>query len=166
MGQTNLPMLNRAGETIFWNSINENLISFLKCFCESYFFQKILLVTISNRILNSIIFFNKNNIFKNYWQPESDNEHDVFISTVSPSFEYNRLWKFAITEKNIKQFLTKTYFMSYSNWIVVTIRMYICKYTPNWGKQLKLDFLYLWKYLFFINLKTFKKDFVENNYNF
>jgi len=149
-------MLNRAGTSIFWNSNNENLINFLKCFCESFFFQKTLLLFLSNRLPKFITFikikklFNKKIVFK---KNQKNNFYVKFLKKFKLVKKYKKFFKFLYKQKSIKCYFTKVFFLSYSNWVIVTVRIYKRYKKIFIFKKKKINLLLLWKFFFFNNFK-------------
>ena len=156
MGQANLPMLNRTGETIFWSANNENLINYMRCFTESFFLQKTIALLLHSKTSLLLFFFsNLNKVIFNSIKLENDSEKfNLFI--FKKFFKKNRILKFNRSLKKFIRFfrykhtfLTKVFLLSYYNWIIITIRVlkyYKKKSLVRYEPTLTIFF---WKYLLY-----------------
>lgn len=172
MGQANLPMLNRAGESIFWASNNENFINYARCFSEGYFFQAFFAFILSNKSYNAFFFsFFKNNINLkvNKTYVLSNNLRRFILHKINIK-KYIKS-----TAKNIKKtfklndyFFSKVFFISFYKFIIVTIKIFNRFFKLK--KQKHLHFIststYFWKFYFlhFYQKSVFKKVFLNKTF--
>jgi hypothetical protein len=159
LGQTNLPMLNRVGDTIFWSSLNENLINFLKCFSESFFFQKILLNAVFSKLSFSYFYINRTLFFKKMKQSAAFYEN--FYKKYNLSFKFRLLSRYLSFNKKKKIYFTKVFFFSYINWIIVSVRVYNSIAKNFVKKKKKKSSMLFWKF-FFISYVFKKKTYLNN----
>jgi hypothetical protein len=128
LGQANLPMLNRAGESIFWASSNENFINYARCFSEGYFFQAFFAFILSNKSYNVFFFsFFRTNIFKkvnNVYAMPRHLRRFVILKMKSKKYFKSIAKSIKKTFKFNDYFFSKVFFLSFYKYIIVTIKVF------------------------------------------
>jgi len=163
-------MLNRAGESIFWSSNSENLINYLKCFSEGYFVQKVVpLLLLSNTPIFVYYMQNYNKI--KYSDEYLEKTKKIICATMKAKsrkllllkarrFAAFKSLKFFMSVFNKKySFTTKVFFVSYSDWIVVTVRLLNFKKISVILKKKNKRIILYWKYAVYLRLLRESKIF-------
>lgn len=159
MGHANLPMLNRAGETIFWNSNSENLIDFCKCFCESYLLQKALSLLCSSYSVYYLFYlnnFNKKKYLRKLFIKYPVKYNFRLCSRVKRFKLYSKLQRYCRSFKVRRVFVTKVFFISFKNWIFVTFRFLNSYKEFKYRNFFFRNYSIFWKYLIL-------NSFIKNN---
>lgn len=121
-------MFNRAGESIFWASNNENFINYARCFSEGYFFQAFFAFILNNKSYNAFFFsffrdnFNKkkNKIFV----ISADLRELVFLRMQAKKHLKSIAKNVKKTFKFNDYFFSKVFFISYYKFIIVSIKIF------------------------------------------
>jgi hypothetical protein len=154
LGQANLPMLNRAGESIFWASNNENFINYARGFAEGFFFQMFLAFLLSNKAYNFFFFSYFHNVLEkkklNSYVVTRGTRHKVMIKFHKMSFLKKMAKSVKKTFKFTDFFFSKVFFFSYYKFVIVTIKIYTRFFKRqkfNYDKFMEVSTLF-WKYYF------------------
>ena len=136
-------MLNRAGESIFWASNNENFINYARCFSEGYFFQAFFAFILSNKSYNAFFFsFFRNNfslkVNKTYILPKKLRRY-IFLKLRSKKYLKSIAKNVKKTFKLSEYFFSKVFFISFYKFIIVTIKVFNRFY--KFKKQKNLQFV-------------------------
>ena len=165
-------MLNRAGESIFWASNNENFINYARCFSEGYFFQAFFAFILSNKSYNAFFF----SFFKNNFNLKINSVH-VLPHNLRKFVFFKIKAKKHITSiaKSIKKtfklnefFFSKVFFLSFYKFIIVTIKVFNRFY--KFKKQKRMQFVsitsFFWKFYFlnFFQKNNFKKIILKKSF--
>lgn len=151
-------MLNRAGESVFWNFNNENLINFVRCFAEGYFFQIILNLVFTSQTTN-YIFFLENFSKLNYVSINSSlgnkfrykkkflwkHQKLLFLGNLKEFFKYSSLKK---------NFIAKIFIFSYTNWLILISRVFLKIKSHKYNDYTNIKILLLWKHFYFNSVFT------------
>lgn len=127
-------MLNRTGESIFWSSNSENLINYLKCFGEGYFVQKVVpLLLLANAPIFIYYMQNYNKIKYNDKYIEKTKEiirasmksksRRLLLLRARRFAAFKSLKFFMSVFRKKYSFTTKVFFISYLDWIIITVRL-------------------------------------------
>lgn len=129
MGQINLPLLNKAGHSVFWDSCFEDKLNYRRYLHVSLFSKKVVRLFFRDKISRTFTFLKKKklNLFLKEFEPQltktrRELKMDNFIKS---SLNFNLKNKFFRTIKNIPSYVTKLFFIKYNNWIIVTFRIYV-----------------------------------------
>jgi hypothetical protein len=158
-------MLNRAGESIFWASNNENFINYARCFSEGYFFQAFFAFILSNKSYNAFFFsFFRNNFnlkVNKVYVLQKNLRKFIFFKVQTKKHFKNIAKNIKKTFKLSEFFFSKVFFISYYKYIIVTIKIFNRLY--KFKKKKFLQFIsmgtFFWKFYFlnFFQKNIFKK---------
>ncbi len=160
-------MLNRAGESIFWNFNSENLINFVRCFAEGFFFQNILNLLFTSQTTN-YIFFLENFSKINYNSTKN--------SSVRFKYKKKFLWKHQkllflgslrefLKYSNVKKnFIAKIFVFSYANWLILISRIFLKIKRRKRRKHNNIKILLLWKHFYFSNVCNQRSKYLINQF--
>ncbi len=119
MGQTKFKYLNRVGYSIYWNNSWESLNNFRKSFVK-YFFLDLFL----NKIFDDSFFVQDYFYLKNKYS----NKNNFINNNI---FFLKKLFVFKKKFKNLKIFNSKIWILSYQNFIIINVYVYITKKNVN-----------------------------------
>ena len=165
LGQANLPMFNRAGDSIFWASNNENLVNYDSCFYDGYFFQAFFAFILNNKSYNAFFFsffrdnFNKKN--NKVYVMSDDLRELVFLRIKSRKHLKSIAKNIKKTFKFNDYFFSKVFFISFYKFIIVSIKVFnrFYKFKTYKISHFVLTSTFFWKFYFlnFFQKNTFKK---------
>ena len=135
MGQSSLPILNKVGVSMRWDSSYDNLLNFKKTMLSDIFLKKFFDFVFEDKFIFIFFkfFFSKNNKFKKFG--------DILKKK----------------KKRIPSYCSKIWFLKYQAWVVVSFYLYIPKVFLK--KSLKL------KKIRINNNLSFFKFIINNNKN-
>jgi len=154
MGQLNLPVLNRVGYKMYWNSVWDSCYSYRKEFNKNFFLKAVLMLLLSDRLLYGSFFLSKK---FNFFLDKKKLNFSNF--TINSSEEFMELAK-----KNIPCFYSRIWYIKYQSWVLITLFIYSAKvqrqkfFKKNIFKKNKIYFCY-YNYLYFL------KNNFNNKYN-
>lgn len=157
MGQINLPLLNRTGNSIFWNSLWDNKYSFSKNFKKNVFLKNILLFILNDRILYNSFFISKK---FDKLQLEKQNTMKFKITNfLDNSAVYFNL----LANKNLPFFHNKVWYIKYQNWLLITLFIYnvVVSHLNLNDNQFK-KFIKFYNFFYFLKVNSYKN---YENYN-
>ncbi len=134
MGQINLPLLNKTGYSIFWDSCFENLFNYSKDLKFSLFSKKVIKIFLKDRSSKFYLFLKKRLIKKiclKMLDKQRKNlkirklDYKKFLISLNNSFKLKNNLNFIKTNKFVPYYGTKIFFIKISNWIVITFRIYL-----------------------------------------
>lgn len=145
MGQINMPVLNKAGISIFWDSCYENNFNFSREIKINLFCKKVIYLFFKDSFLRNFIFFNKKkilNLFKDKLLIEKN-----ILFYINNMFRYKSIVKYFIKNKFIVYYPTKIFFIKYNYWVILTFRIYSpIKRKRRKKKKSRLNlYNFLWK---------------------
>ena len=121
MGQINLPLLNRTGYSVFWQSCFDDKLNYRKVMHSSILSKNIVKFFFRDKLSRNFFFFKKKKIFNMF---KYNNEHLYELSNIKfkkifNNIEllslYNHKYKFLREVKSIPSYNTKLYFIKYNN---------------------------------------------------
>lgn len=135
MGQSSLPILNKVGVSMRWDSSFDNLLNFKKTMLSDIFLKKFFDFVFEDKFIFIFykLFFSKNNKFKKI--------RDVLKKK----------------KKRIPTYCSKIWFLKYQGWVVISFYLYIPKVFLK--KSIKL------KNFKINNNFSFLKFFINSNKN-
>lgn len=161
-------MLNRTGESIFWNFSSENLINFVRCFAEGYFFQQILNLVFTTQTCNYIFFlenFSKINYLKiNEKLKNKFKYKKKFLWKHQKLLFFSNLREFFKYSPKKRNFIAKIFIFSYLNWLILISRVFLKIKVYKRKTYTPLKMLLLWKNFYFNNILKKKSKFLINNF--
>lgn len=161
-------MLNRAGESIFWNFNSENLINFVRCFAEGFFFQNILNLLFTSQTSNYIFFLE--NFSKINYKSSVKHSHVKFIYKKKFLWKHQKLLflgslgeflKYSNVKKN---FLAKIFIFNYANWLILISRVFLKIKKRKHKKKNSIQILLLWKHFYFNNVFNQRPKYLINQF--
>ena len=161
-------MLNRAGESIFWASNNENFINYARCFSEGYFFQSFFAFILSNKSYNSFFFSFFRSIIQKKQRTNFIVRGELRFMVIIKILSKKHLKKTAKTLKKTfgfnDYFFSKVFFISFYKYLIITIKVFnrFYKFKKYKKKQFFAITTLFWKY-YFLN---FFKNKVQKNLMF
>lgn len=166
MGQINMPVLNKAGNSVFWDVCFENSFNFSRDLRISLFCKEIVYLFFKDNFLKNFVFYRKKKIIKilnKYKNVEEDLLLSNFIFYLKNMYEYSSVIKYNLEKRINVYYSTKIFFIKYNKWIIITFRVY----TPSAKDEKESELLFelpihsfLWKQYYFNFLKKnnfFKK---------
>lgn len=176
MGQVSLPVLNRTGYSMFWQSVWEDKFNFNRSLKEDYLFNLFFSLFLFGKISSRSTFFLKSFFDKSLLV----NQHKFWSSYKNYTDFYIKLLKIFKIKKKFPYFLLKLWIIRVQSWVILLLSFYIPpkakifqnvksnnSLTSNHKKKSQNDSLFLtntlfYNYLFFVNLK-YNKNFLKNN---
>lgn len=123
MAQISIPMSNKVGYSMFWNSMWDSKINFSRSLKEDIFLKNFIPLIfndkISSKILKTLSFedLNKKNVFEKY---------NLHIRT--KNFKKNLFFKYISDLNKTNYFNSKIWVLKYQKWIIIYFFMYIPKF--------------------------------------
>lgn len=150
MGQAGIPMLNKVGQSMFWNSMWDNKINYTSNLSEDIFLKKFIpLIFGDNSSFKKLNLFNldpsKLRIVKNKYKL-----HVTIVGMKKTSFN-----KYIKKLKKVEFYFSRAWILKYQRWVVIYLYVYI----PKFSKLNKLNKSLLYPKFFNINL-------LYRNYNY
>lgn len=131
MGQVNLPILNRTGYSVFWQSCFDDKLNYRKLLHSSIISKKIVSQFFRDSTSKSFFFLKKKKIFKistalvyKLKGLSSVNSTKIY-KNIDNIINYSLKKKFLYSSKKIPSYNTKLFFIKYNNWIIITFRLYV-----------------------------------------
>lgn len=134
MGQINLPILNKTGYSIFWDSCFENIFNYSKDLKFSLFSKKVIKIFLKDRSSKFYLFLKKKLIKKICLKMLSKQRKNLriyklnyknFLISLNNSFKLKNNLHFIKTNKFVPYYGTKIFFIKIANWVVITFRIYL-----------------------------------------
>lgn len=111
MGQRNLPLLNRTGNSIHWDSSWNGFYNYSTSLNKEFFLKKLLSLIFIDNIFSNII-FKKINLNKS------------FFRKFTYEVKLKKFKKFKFFKKKLPYFTTKIWFLKFQNWFIVILFFY------------------------------------------
>lgn len=117
MGQTNLPLLNRVGYFLFWDSVWEDFFNYARSLREDFFIKNLINIILIDRIIFSKFFFS----FK-FYKFLNNYSSSFFLNFESFYMLRNSFKKLAV--RSIPVYFSKIWFIKFQNWCFVSMYIY------------------------------------------
>lgn len=116
MGQISIPMSNKVGYSMYWNSMWDNKINYSRSLKEDIFLNKFILLVFEDCISSKVLkYFNKN-------YSESILYKYNFHLKMSNKLEFN---KYLMKNNKIVFYSSKLWILKYQKWIILYFYIYI-----------------------------------------
>ena len=145
MGQISIPMSNKVGYSMYWNSMWDNKINYTRSLKEDIYLNRFILLVFEDCISSKIIkFYNKN------YSTAILNKYN-FHTRISNKNEFNRY----LTKINkITFYSSRLWILKYQKWII----LYFYIYLPTFNRlKIKINL---------VEKNTTVSDNIYNLYNF
>lgn len=143
MGQASIPMLNKVGSSMYWNSMWDNKINYTSNLCEDIFLKKFV-----------PLIFKDNTSFRNLNVLNLDrkqlkiikNKYRLHISIIG--VKKTNFTKYIVKSKKVESYFSRLWVMKYQKWVVLYLYVYIPKFSElrkaekNLYKFSNIDILY------------------------
>lgn len=143
MGQAGIPMLNKVGSSMYWNSMWDNKVNYTSNLSEDIFLKKFIpLIFSDNTSFKNLNIFNldskKLRIIKNKYR--------LHISIIGvKKYNFN---KYIIKSKKVESYFSRLWIMKYQKWVILYLYVYIPKFSElkkiekNFSKVTNINILY------------------------
>jgi hypothetical protein len=152
LGQTNLPMLNRVGYFLFWNSVWEDFFNYTRALREDYFVKDILTLILIDRLLFSKFFYS----FKYYTFLQ--NYSSNFFSNFKYFYELRNSFKKSLV-RFTPVYFSKIWLIRYQKWFLVSIYIYKPIVNKKFQRRCKLNKPYYYMKNFISNKNNWPYNF-------
>ena len=141
MGQAGIPILNKVGYSMFWNSMWDNKVLYNRMLKEDIFLDKFFSLAFNDSLSsNTLILKNKNfYFFKKYNQ--------------IPDLKKKNVYKYMFNKSKSNYYSTKLWILKYQKWVILYHFLYILDFNRNrrnnknflYNKFINSNYFYLYK---------------------
>ena len=129
MGQINLPVLNKTGYSVFWDSCFDNTFNFSKDLHASIFTKKIIKLFFKDKSSRLFVFLKVKklkkilNEFLLSGNQASGRSMDFYFTKLSTFDDIKKKALYWYKYKSVPYYGTKIFFIKYDNWVIITFRV-------------------------------------------
>jgi hypothetical protein len=163
MGQISIPIMNKVGFSMFWNSMWDDKHNYSRCLKEDIFIRSFIKLLFEDTPSSNIRF-----ISDKIWQTSSKDfiqkKYNIHLKKDASIFEFrNYLFK----SNKLPLYFSKVWILKYQTWIIVYFFIYSTKFNKLLNKQVENDYIDILEnnYMFDI-ISNYHLSFYKSNYKF
>lgn len=119
MGQISIPMLNKVGYSMYWNSMWDNKVDFSRALKEDIYLNKFVPLIFNDSISSKILKYSKKNV-----KDLNTDYYNIQIKTKTK----HQIFLFLLKNSKLNFYCSKLWILKYQNWIIIYFFMYLPKY--------------------------------------
>lgn len=120
MGQISLPVLNRTGYSMFWQSVWDSKLNYNRNWKEDFLIRSIIPFIFINRLTLSPHFTNYNTLKITKYTQKNQN----FYLLDQPSKLVDFFYKFFKEKKKVPPYILKIWIIKFQKWLIVYFSLY------------------------------------------